>query len=133
MHFVLNSDNVQNLAILRGFIKTSLFSFYTNLQLLLRLANLPHKFLGLDQYLGQVTSNSENVQNLAILHCFIRTILFLFYTNLQLLLSLANLPHKFLGLDQRLGQVSSNSDNVQNLGVLRGFIRASLFPFYTNL
>ena len=53
-------------------LKQSLFPFYTSLCFLLRLANLPHKFLGLDQRLGQVSSNSDNVQNLAILHGFIK-------------------------------------------------------------
>ena len=38
-----------------------------------------------------------------------------------------------MGLDQRLGQVSWNSMNVQYLAVLHDFIKASLFPFYTNL
>ena len=42
------------------FIKVSLFPFYTNLQLKLRLINLPHKFLGLYQHLDQISSNSEN-------------------------------------------------------------------------
>ena len=97
------------------------------------LRNLTHKFLDLDLRLGQVSSNSENAQNLAVLNSFIKTILFPFYTNLQLLLRLANLQHKCFGLDQRLGQVSSNSETVQNLAVLHGFIKSSLFPFYTNL
>ena len=115
------------------FIRASLFSVYTNLQLLLHLANLTHKFLGLVQRLGQVSSNSEDVQNLAVLHGFIRATLFALCTNLQLLLRSTNLPHKFLGLVQRLGQVCSNSENVQNLAVLHSLIRASLFSFYTNL
>ena len=125
-------ENVQNLVVLQGFITASLFPFYKNLQLLLSIADLQHKFMGLDQHLGQVSSNSENVQNLA-LHNFIIATLFPFYTNFQLLLRLANLPQKFLDLDQYLGQVSSSSENVQNLVVLHGFIKASLFSFYTNL
>ena len=96
--------------------------------MLLRLANLPHKLLGLDQRLGQVSLNFDNFQNLAVLHGFIRARLFPFYTNLLLLLKLSKLPHKFLGLVQRLGQVSSNSEDVQNLAVLHGFIRATMLP-----
>ena len=46
---------------------------------------------------------------------------------------LRNLTHKFLDIDLRLGQVSSNSENAQNLAVLNGFIKTILFPFYTNL
>ena len=44
-----------------------------------------------------------------------------------------NVWHKCLGVDLRLGQVSSNFENVQNLAVLQGFITTSLFPFYKNL
>ena len=88
----------------------------------MRLANLPHKKMGLDLRLGQVSWNSENVQNLAVCHGFIKTSLFPFSTNLQLLLGLANLPHKRIGLDQRLGQVSWNFENVQNLAVWHGSI-----------
>ena len=44
-----------------------------------------------------------------------------------------NLTHKCFDLDQRLGQVSPNSENVQNLAVLHGFTKARLFHFYTNL
>ena len=62
--------------------------------------------MGVDQRLGQVSSNFENVQNLAILHGFIKASLFAFYTNLYLLLRLAYLQHKWMGLDLRLGQVS---------------------------
>ena len=36
-------------------------------------------------------------------------------------------------LNQRLGKVSWNSENVQNLTVLHGIIKDSLFPFYTIL
>ena len=105
------------------------FPFYTNLQLLLCLANLQHKCLGLDLQLGQVSLNSVNVQKLTVLHGFIKTSLFPFYTNLQLSLHLANLPHKCLDLDQRLGHVSSNSENVQNLSVLHGLVKQVCFPF----
>ena len=100
---------------------------------MLRLENLQHKFLGLFQRLGQVSSNFENVQNLAVLHGFIRATLFSRYTNLKLLLCSTNFPHRFLGLVQRLGQVFSNSESVQNLAVLQGLIRASLLSFYTKL
>ena len=89
--------------------------------------------MGLDLRLVQVSSNCENVQNLALLHGFIKPSLFPFYTNLWLLLRLANLQHKCFDLDQRLGQVSSNSENVQNLAVLHGFIKGSSFSFYTDL
>ena len=89
--------------------------------------------MGLFQRLGQVSSNSETVQNLAGLHGFIKTSLFSFYTNLLLLLRLANWQHKCLGLDLRLGQVSSNYENVHKLAVLHGFIKTSVFPFYINL
>ena len=89
--------------------------------------------MGVDRVLGQISSNSKNVQNLGVLRRFIIASLFPIYTNFELLLNLANLAHKFLGLDEHFGQVPSNSNNVQNLGVLRGFIRACLFPFYTNL
>ena len=82
---------------------------------MLRSTNLPHKFLGLVQYLGQVSSNSENDQNLAVFQGFIRASLFPYYTNLQLLLRSINLTRKFLGLHQRLGQVSSNFENVQKI------------------
>ena len=89
--------------------------------------------MGVNQRLSQVSSNSKNVPHLAVLHDFIKARSFPFYTNLYLLLRLANLPHKFLGLDQHLGQVSSYSKNVENLAVLHGFIKGSLFLFYTNL
>ena len=85
--------------------------------------------MGLHQCLGQVSSNYENVQKLVVLHGFIKASLFPFYTNLKLLLRLANLPHKCLGLDQRLGQVSSNSENAQNLAVFHGFSKTRFFPF----
>ena len=100
---------------------------------IVHLANLPHKFQSLDQRLRQVSSNSENVENLAVLHGFIKASSFFFQTNLQLLLCLTNLPHKFMGLDQRLDQVSSNSDNVTNLVVLHSFIKAMFTSFYANL
>ena len=83
--------------------------------------------------IGSSFSNSENVRKLAVLYGFIKECLFSFYANLKLLARLANLQHKCLGLDQRLGQISSNSENVQNLAVLHDFIKASLFRFYTNL
>ena len=67
-----------------------------------------------------------NVQYLAILNGLLKQVRFFFYSNLKLLLHLANLTHKFLGVDQRLGQVSSNSENIQNLAVLD-------VSFYTNL
>ena len=89
--------------------------------------------MGLDLCLGQVSWKYENVQHLAILHCFIEENAFLFQTDLYLLLRLANLPHKCKGLDQRLAQVSSNYENVQNLAVLHGFIKTSVFSFITNL
>ena len=38
-----------------------------------------------------------------------------------------------MGLDQRLGQVSWNSMNVQNLAVLLGFIKVSSFLFLQRL
>ncbi len=66
------SNFVQNLAVLHGFIKAKFVSLLYKLVILLHLANLPHKFLGLNQRLGQVSSNSENVQNLAVLHDFIK-------------------------------------------------------------
>ena len=119
-----NSENVQNLAILHYFIKTILFPFYTNLQLLLSLLNIPHKFLGVNQRLGQVSSNSKNVPHFAVLHGFIKASSFSFYTNLQLLLSLAYLPHKFLGLDQCFGYVSSNSENVQKFSCFARFYQS---------
>ena len=77
-----NSENIQNLAVLHGFIKVSSFSFCINLLLLLRLANLPHKCMGLFLRLGQVSWNSVNVQNLAFLHCFIKGTSFPFCANL---------------------------------------------------
>ena len=49
---------------------------------------------------------------------------------MKLLLCLANLPYKFLCQYQRLGNVSSNFENVQNLAVLQGFITASLIISY---
>ena len=82
---IWNSQNVQNLAILHGFIKASLFPFSNNFQLLLRLVNLPHKRMGLDLRLGQVLWNSENDQNLAVCHGYFNASLFSFSTNLQLL------------------------------------------------
>ena len=116
-----NSENAQNLAVLLGFTKASFFPFYTNLQLLLHFANLPHKFLFLLQRLGQVSLNSKNIQNLAVVHGFIKASSFSFYTNFMLLLRLANLPHKLLGLDQRLGQVSTNSENVKKFSCIARF------------
>ena len=83
--------------------------------------------------MGQVSSNSENVQNLAVLHGFIKASSFPFYTNLYLLLRFANLRHKRMGVDQRLGQVSWNSMNVQYLAVLHGLLKQVRFHFYTNL
>ena len=62
--------------------------------------------------LGQVSWNSENVHNLAVLHGFITASSFPF------LQRLANVPYKYMGLHQRLGQVSWNSMNVQYLVVL---------------
>ena len=62
--------------------------------------------MGLDQRLVQVSSNCENVQNLAVLHGFIKESSFPFYTDLLLLSRLANLPHRCMGQDQRLAQVS---------------------------
>ena len=38
-----------------------------------------------------------------------------------------------MGLDQRLGQVSWNSMNVQYLAVLHGLFNASSFPFLQHL
>ena len=128
-----NSENAQNLAVLLGFTKASSFTFYTSLQLLLRFANLPHKCMSLDLRLGHVSQNSMNRQYLAVLHGLLKQVRFHFYTNLQLLLRLGNLPYKYMGLDQRLGQVSWNSMNVQNLAVLLGFIKASSFLFLQRL
>ena len=54
-HVLLNYKNVQNLNILHGLINESLFPFYTNLKLLLRLEKLPRKCMGLDLRLGQVS------------------------------------------------------------------------------
>ena len=88
--------------------------------------------MGLDLRFGLVSWNSENVQNIAVLHGFIKTRLFPFYTNLLLLLRLVNLPHKCMFLEQYLCQVLWNSENVKNLAVLHGFIKASLFSIYTN-
>ena len=79
--------------------------------------------------MSQVSSNFENIQILAVLHGFIRASLFPIYTNMQLLLHLANLPYTFFGPDQRLGQVWSNSKNVQNIAILHGFIKQVCFPF----
>ena len=84
--------------------------------------------MGLELRLVPVSWNSENIQNLAVLHGFIKASSFSFCINLLLLLRLANLPHKCMGLDLRFGQVWWNSENVQNLAVLLGS-----FPFYTNL
>ena len=79
--------------------------------------------------MGQVSSNSENVQNLAVLYGFTKGSFFPFHTNLYLFLRLENLPQKCMGLDLRLGQVSSNFENAQNLAVLNGFIKTILLPF----
>ena len=89
--------------------------------------------MGLDQRLGQVLLNSKNVQNLAVLHGFIKASSFSFCINLLLLLRLANLLHKYMGLDQCLGQVSWNSMNVQYLAVSHGLLKQVRFYFYTNL
>ena len=83
--------------------------------------------------LVRVSWNFENIQNLAVLHGFSKTSSFPLYTNFYLLLRFANLRHKCMGVDQRLGQVSLNSKNVQNLAVLHGFIKANSFHVYTNL
>ena len=80
-------------------------------------------------HLGQVSCNSKNVRNLAIFHGFIKASLFPFYTNFQLLLRLGNLPHKCLVLDQRLGQVLGNSENVQNLAFGTILLKQVCFPF----
>ena len=139
-----NSENVQNLSVLHGFITANSFPVYTKLQLLLRLANLQHKYMGLDQHFVQVLQNSMNLQYLDVLHSLLKQVRFHFYTNMQLLLHLANLPHKYIGLDQRLGQVSWNSMNVQYFffrvniifinkrsifNCFARFIKASSFPF----
>ena len=89
--------------------------------------------MGQDLRVVRVSWNSENIQNLAVLHGFSKATSFPLYTNFYLLLRFANLRHKCLGVDQRLGQASSNSENIQNLAVLDGIIKASLFFFYINL
>ena len=129
----VSSNSGKNLAVLHSFIKAMFIFLLYKLVVVIYLSNLPLKFLGLDYRLGQVSSTSENVRNFIVLHGFIESSSFPFYTNLQLLLRFANLPHKFLGLDQRFGQVSSNSEKVQNLADLHGFIKASLFRFYIDL
>ena len=77
-----NFENIQNLAVLHDFSKASSFPLYTSFYLLLRFANLRHKRMGVDQRLCQVSWNFENVQNLVILHGFIKECLFVFHTNL---------------------------------------------------
>ena len=88
--------------------------------------------MGQDLRVVRVSWNSENIQNLAVLHGFCKASSFPLYTDLYLLLRFANLRHKRMGVDQRLGQVSWNSMNFQYLAVLHGFIKESSFPFYTN-
>ena len=88
---------------MHGFCKASSFPLYTNLYLSLRFANLQHKCMGVDQRLGQVSSNSKKVQNLAVLHGFIKASSIPFYTDLYLLLHFANLQHKCMGVDQGFG------------------------------
>ena len=56
--------------------------------------------MGLDQRLGQVSWNSMNVQNLAVLLGFIKACSFPF------LQRLANVPYKYMGLHQCIGQVT---------------------------
>ena len=89
--------------------------------------------MGQDLRLVRVSWNSENIQNLDVLHGFSKASSLPLYTNFYLLLHFANLRYKCMGVDQRLGQVSLNSKNVQNLAILHGFIKASSFSFYTNL
>ena len=57
---------------MHDFIKAKFVSHLCKLVVIIMFRKLSHKFLGLDQRLGQVSSNSENVQNLAILHGFVR-------------------------------------------------------------
>ena len=65
-----------------GIIKENSFPVYTILYLFLRLENFSHKYMGLDQCLGQISWNSMNVQYLAILHGLLKQVRFRFYTNL---------------------------------------------------
>ena len=53
---------------LHDFIKERLLPFHINLQLLLRLGNLPHKCMGLDLHLDQVSCNCVSVRNLAVFY-----------------------------------------------------------------
>ena len=62
--------------------------------------------MGQDLTLVRVSWNFENIQNLAVLHGFSKTSSFPLYTSFYLLLRFANLRHKRMGVDQRLGQVS---------------------------
>ena len=55
--------------------------------------------MGLDQRLDQVSSNSDNVQNLVVLHSFIKAMFTFLLRKLAVVIRLANLPLKFLGLD----------------------------------
>ena len=73
-----NFENVQNLAVLHGFIIESLFSFHTNMYLIIRRTNLQDKFMGLELCLDLVSWNSEDVQNLDGLHGVIKESLFPF-------------------------------------------------------
>ena len=89
--------------------------------------------MGVVLHLGPVSWNFENIQNLAVLHGFSKASSFPLYTSFYLLLRFANLWHKRMGVDQRLGQVSWNSMNVQYLAVLHGLLKQVRFHFYTNL
>ena len=53
---------------MHDFIKERLLPFHINLQLLLRLGNLPHKCMGLDLHLDQVLCNCVSVRNLAVFY-----------------------------------------------------------------
>ena len=53
--------------------------------------------------LVRVSWNFENIQNLAVLHGFSKASSFPLYTNFYLLLRFANLRHKRMGVDHRLG------------------------------
>ena len=61
--------------------------------------------MGLDLRLVQVSWNCGNVQYLTVLQGFSKGCSFPLYTSFYLLLRFANLRHKRMGVDQRLGQV----------------------------
>ena len=87
--------------------------------------------MGLDLRFGQVSCNSENVQNLAVLHGFIKAKFVSHLYKLEVIITLSKFISQILGSRPTVG--SCFVEFWQRSKLLHDFIKASLFPFYTNL